>query len=260
MKLHYLLILFLLSLFQSCTPYKDIVYLQGDFPEKAVSQKTYKIEKGDILFLDIKSSNETVNQVFSIQNNNKNGSNQYNPSTLYFNGFNVDNYGFIEVPIIGKVKAQGKSFEILTKDIKNKLLNSQFKNLDDIYIKIKLAGTPYTVLGEVKSPQNGIIYKENPTIIDVLGDAKEVTEYANIKKVIVIRQLGDRPYKESLDLTDAKVVASPYFYIQPNDIIYVEPLHKKVVGTGTTFIKSISSGLTVLSFLATIILFSNYVK
>jgi len=257
---HKILTLFILALiFQSCVPYKNIVYIQGDLPENKIDNTNYKIQKNDILYISIKSSEESIEHLFNTQKVGS-SSNLHSPQSLYFNGFTVDNEGEVELPVVGKINVLDKTFSGVKKMIKEKLLATQFSNLEDLFIKVKLAGIPYTIIGEVKSPQNGVLYKVKPNIFDALSDANDITLVGNRREVVVIRNEHNHQVKQSLDLTDTNVINSPYFYIRPNDIIYVKPLKQKVWGTGATLQQTISTTITALSLITSIIIFSKYVN
>ena len=243
----------------SCVPYKNIIYVQKDLPENKIDTTAYKIQKNDILYVSLKSGNETIERLFKMQNNVATN-NSNSQSSLYFEGYAVDNHGKIELPVIGKIFVEGKTFKEVKEVIKKKLLENQFRSLDDIFIKVKLAGIPYTVLGEVKGPGMGILYKERPNLFDIFGNAGDISLVGNRKAIVVLRREKNKLIKQTLDLTDSDIINSPYFYIRPNDIIYVPPLRQKTLGTGATLQQSISAAITALSLITTIILFSKYVK
>lgn len=259
MKIKVLTFIILPFLLQSCVPYKKVVYMQGDLPQNRIDNALYKIQPGDILYINIKSGNETIQRLFSIQGKAV-STGQNMASSLYFNGYTVDHKGFVELPVLGKILVADQTFKMVKNRIKQKLLSTQFKSLDDIFIKIKLAGVPYTVLGEVKQPGMGVLYKENPNLFDVLSDAKDITQVGNRKAVVVVRKEQNKVVKKVLDLTRAEVFHSPYFYVRPNDIIYVQPLRQKTWGTGATLQQTISTTITALSLITTIILLSKYAK
>jgi len=250
-----LLFFFMLSFLTSCVPYKDIVYIQGDLTQQAYEKETYKIQKNDILYIQINSANDEINKIFGGQQKGGNSS-QVSAQNLFFSGYTVDKEGNIELPVVKKIHVENKSFEEVKTLIKNKLLSQQLKSLDGVYIKVKLAGVPYTVIGEVGNPKTGILYKETPNLFDVLSDARDITQVGNRKEIIVLRYEDGKQIKESVDLTKADVINSPYFYVRPNDIIYVKPLRQKTWGTGTTLQQTISTTITALSLITTIIILS----
>jgi len=256
MKFHYIIILLLSLIITSCVPYQKIVYLQGDISGSTNKQEDYHIKKNDILYIKINSSNENINKLFASKENTNN--NITNVQNLFFNGYSVDNQGYIEMPVLKKLYVEGKTFKEVKQLIQQKLLEKQFKSLDDIFIKIKLAGVPYTIVGEVNTPKTGVLYKEQPNLFDVIGDAGDISPVGDRKTIVIVRTVNGQQTKKILDLTQAEIVNDPYFYIRPNDLIYVQPLKQKTWGTGTTLQQTISSTITALSLITTIILLSKY--
>ena len=228
-------------------------------PKNKIDTTAYKIQKNDILYVSIKSGNETIEKLFSMHNNVASVQSR-SESSLYFEGYTVDGQGYIDLPIIEKIYVEGKTFKEAKEMIKKELLSKQFRSLEDIYIKVKLAGVPYTVLGEVKNPGSGVLYKERPNLLDIVGGAGDISLVGNRKAIVVIRREQNKLVKQTLDLTDADIINSPYFYVRPNDIVYVPPLRQKTLGTGTTLQQSISATITALSLITSIILFTKYVK
>jgi len=256
MKFYHIIILVFSLLMTSCVPYQKIVYLQGDISETTDKPKDYQIKKNDILYIKINSSNENINKLFS--NKQSNNNNITNLQNLFFNGYSVDNQGYIELPVLKKLYVEGKTFKEVKELIQQKLLEKQFKSLDDIYIKIKLAGVPYTIVGEVNNPKTGVLYKEQPNLFDVIGDAGDISSVGDRKTIVIVRTVNGQLTKKILDLTQAGIVNDPFFYVRPNDLIYVQPLKQKTWGTGTTLQQTISSTITALSLITTIILLSKY--
>ena len=254
-------ILAVLLLMNACVPYKKVVYLQGELPQQEVEKKPYVIKKNDILYIQMKSADENLQKLFeNISPVTGNNTNQVNAKSLYFNGYTVDESGYIELPIVKKLHVAGESFDSVKAQIRKQLGTLHLLKTGDIFINIKLAGVPFTILGEVKNPQKGVIYKDNPTLFDVIGDAGDITLVGDRQHVQVVRNEGGKTTKTALDLTQADVFSSPYFYLRPNDIIYVRPLKQKTLGTGTTLTQTISTTISALSLITTIILFTKYVK
>ena len=138
--------------------------------------------------------------------------------------------------------------------IEKKLLDEQFKETANIFITVKLAGLRYTVNGEIGSPGTIILFKERVNIFEAIANAGEIPLTGNKKDVLVIRQYPQGQQIHHLDLTDINVMKSPYYYIQPNDMIYVKPLKQKSIGTGETAASSLSTVVTVLSLVTSSIL------
>ncbi len=249
MKSIYLLLI--LFLFNACVPYKEVVYLQGEMPQAESAQKEYKIKKNDILYINIKSSNPEIQKFF---NTNKVGVSQTNKGNLYLSGYIVDRNGEIELPVIGKLKVENLSFDQVKALIKQKMLHSQFSSLNDIFIIVKLAGVPYSIVGEVNNPQNSILYKTNPNIFDVIANAGDIKLTGDQTDIMIVRDVDGKKIKGKLDLTDSKVVYSDFYRIRPNDIIYVKPRRQKTLGTGTTLTQTITTTITALSLITSIII------
>ena len=141
--------------------------------------------------------------------------------------------------------------------IKQKLLDEQFKETSNIFVTVKLAGLRYTANGEIGAPGTITLFRERVNIFVAIANAGEIPVTGNKKDVLVIRQYPQGQKIHSLDLTDINVMKSPYYYIQPNDIIYVKPLKQKSIGTGETAVASIATIATVISLITSgILIFS----
>lgn len=253
-----ILIFLIIISFTACVPYKNIVYVQGNIKDNTNLSEEYKVKKKDILYIEIKSSNEEIQKLFQAGTLTQNG--QVSQNNLYFKGYTVDENGTIELPILSKIKVEGKTFEEIKNLIKKRLLQTQFASLQDVFVVVKLGGVPYTILGEVKNPQSAVLYKTQPNILDAIASAGDVTLTGDLRHVVLIRDENGKKIKEEMDLTQSDIINSPYFYLRPNDLIYVKPLRQKTLGTGTTLSQTISTTITALSLITTIILLSNLNK
>ena len=251
-------ILFLTStLFTSCIPVKDLVYLQdkgtsgNETTVSAVESKPYRLQVNDILSVDIKAIDPKLVSIFSVE-----GNGNKSESGLYFNGFTVDDHGNIRMPILGEINVIGYTLEEVRLKIEKKLQEEYFKVEANIFVTVKLAGFRYTINGEVGSTGTKTLYKEQVNIMEAIANAGDITTVGNRKAVTVIRQTPTGVQINDIDLTDLNVMKSPYYYLQPNDYVYVKPLKQKTWGTGQTGIQSIGSIVTLLSLATTIYLLS----
>ncbi|PYE82157.1 protein involved in gliding motility EpsA [Winogradskyella epiphytica] len=264
MKRFKLLIIILSCVFaSSCIPHKDTVYLQNkensfndSIPNNLTEvQKPYRIQINDILNIRVKAiDQETV----SILNPSGEGDlNASGAERAYFDGFTVDLHGNIRVPTLGFINVLGYTTTQIEKMIEARLLEEQFKETANIFVTVKLAGLRYTASGEVGSPGTKTLFQERVNIFEAVANVGEITEVGNRKEVQIIRQYPQGQQIHTLDLTDKRVMQSPYYYIQPNDIIYVKPLKQKSWGTGKTAVESIRTIATVVSlFTTTLLLFT----
>ena len=129
-----------------------------------------------------------------------------------------------------------------------------FKNTNDIFVTVKLAGIRFTVVGEVVSPGTLVLFQNQVNIVEALANAGDITITGNRKKVTVIRKSIEKTKKFQLDLTNAASLDTDLFYIQSNDIVYVEPLKQKSWGTGTTGAQTFTTIISILSLVTTSIL------
>lgn len=250
--------LILSSLLTSCIPHKDIVYLQNkdmatDTLQMMVEQqKPYRVQINDILNIRIKVLDQENVSIFNpIGEGNLNASAS---ERAYFDGFTVDTHGSIRIPELGLMTVLGYTTTEIEELIKNRLLEEQFKETANMFITVKLSGLRYTAMGEVRSPGTQILFQERVNIFQAIANVGEVDITGDLKDVLIIRQYPQGQQIHHLDLTDINVINSPYYYIQPNDMIYVKPLKQKTWGTGTTGRESLATIVSVLSLVTTTIL------
>lgn len=253
------ILLLISTLFTSCIPIKDLVYLQDKNTSEeqntiaAVESKPYRLQVNDVLSIDIKAIDPKLVTIFNTTESSS-GATGKNESSLYFSGFTVDDHGNIRMPILGEINVIGYTLEEVRVKIEKKLLEEYFKTEANIFITVKLAGFRYTINGEVGSTGTKTLYKEHVNIMEAIANAGDITTVGNRKAVTVIRQTPTGVQMNDLDLTDVNVMKSPYYCLQPNDYIYVKPLRQKTWGTGQTGIQSIGTIITLLSLATTVYL------
>ena len=243
--------LFIIFTISSCVSHKDIVYFQGesikDGELQEISNKPYRLQVDDILKIDIKAPNEELVKVF---NNGLSSNTQVNASTYYFSGYSVDKQGFIKIPLLNKINVLGFTTEEVSEKILLKL-GEFFKNTDDMFVSVKLAGFKYTVIGEVGSTGNKVLYQNNVNIIEAIANAGDIELTGDKTNVEIIRITEGNIQKFHIDLTQLAALDSEIFYIRPNDIIYVPALKQKSLGTGATASQSLATTASIVSLLAT---------
>ncbi|WP_347924915.1 polysaccharide biosynthesis/export family protein [Pontimicrobium sp. SW4] len=242
----------------SCISQKDTLYFQnkeaGTNTSRTISevQKPYRVQIYDQLNIRVKALDQKLVQMF-----NPVGSENLNAGSAeraYFDGFTVDIHGDIRIPTLGKISVLGYTTEEIEKIIEKKLLEEQFKETANIFVTVKLSGLRFTVNGEVGSPGTITLFQERVNIFEAIANVGEIPITGDKKDVMIIRQYPQGQQIHHLDLTDVKVMNSPYYYIQPNDMIYVKPIKQKSWGTGTTGVQSLTTIVSVLSLVTTTIL------
>ena len=251
-KIYFLFIFSLLL--TSCIPNKDLIYLQNknNSSNQAVEQvnhKPYRLQTNDILIINIKAIDSKLVEIF---NNNLNQSAVTgNESTSYFGGYSIDDHGNIKLPILGEVNVLGFTTEEVRANIEKMLYEKYFKNEAGIFVTVKLAGFRYTINGEVASTGTKILYQDKVNIMEAIANAGDIAVTGDRKDIKVIRRFPQGSETFSIDLTDSNATASPVYYLQPNDYIYIKPLKQKSWGTGKTGIESLSTIITLLSLATT---------
>lgn len=257
-KIFAITVLVLSVLASSCVPQKDILYLQNKDNAENTShiisevQKPYRVQINDILNIRVKAVEQKLVNVF-----NPAGDANLNAGSAeraYFDGFTVDLHGDIRIPTIGKVSVLGYTTEEIEKILEKKLVDVEFKEAANIFVTVKLSGLRFTANGEVGSPGTVTMFQERVNIFEAIANVGEIPITGNKKDVLIIRQYPQGEKIHHLDLTDVNVMQSPYYYIQPNDIIYVQPIKQKSWGTGTTGVQSLTTIVSVLSLVTTTIL------
>jgi polysaccharide export outer membrane protein len=258
-KNSFFILLLISTLFTSCIPIKDLVYLQGKNSSSeqnniaSVQDKPYRLQVNDVLSISIKAIDPKLVSIFNTTESTG-GTTGKSESALYFDGFTVDDHGNIRMPILGEINVIGYTPEEVRIIIEKKLLEEYFKADANVFVTVKLAGFRYTINGEVGSTGTKTLFKEHVNIMEAIANSGDINTVGDRKAVTVIRQTPTGVLMNDIDLTDVNVMKSPYFYLQPNDYIYVKPLRQKTWGTGQTGIQSIGTIITLLSLATTVYL------
>ena len=247
----------------SCVPFKKTLYFQDDSGENqiihGITEKPlpYRLQIGDIINIRIKvldqNSVSIFNPISSSENLNANSAER-----AYFDGFTIDTHGNIRVPALGDINVLGRTTKEIEDLIKAQLLEEQFKETANIFITVKLSGVRFTVNGEVGSPGTLTLFQERVNIFEALANAGEIPITGDKGDVLIVRQYPQGQKIHHIDLTKVSALNSPYYFIQPNDIIYVKPVKQKNWGTGTNGIQTVTTLLSVFSIVtSTILLIKN---
>ena len=138
--------------------------------------------------------------------------------------YTVDGDGNIEFPVLGKIRAAGMSREELAAFVKKALLDKNLLEDDPLVVTVEYANLNVSVLGEVGRPGRYAIDRDKVTLLDALGMAGDLTIYGERDGIVVMRQNGGKQIMYEVDLTSAeKMLSSPAYYVQQNDVVYVKP-------------------------------------
>lgn len=162
-------------------------------------------------------------------------------STQSLQTYVVDKKGYIMMPVLGKVHVAGKT----TDEITDYLTEQIAKDVTDPYVSVRLHTFKVNVLGEVETPGVVEVKTERFSVLDALAAANDMTEYGKRDNVLIIREENGVKKYVRLNLNDVKVLESPYFYLQQNDVVYVEP--NKIRKANSKFNQNNSYKLSVVS-------------
>ncbi len=183
----------------------------------------YKLQPSDALYIQISSLDDAASNVFAQAGGTQT---TLDPYSAYLSSYKVDQEGYIQLPVIGKIKAAGKTTEEVTDLIKDSVKSI----LSLPVVTVKLVNQYVTVLGEVRSPGHYVYSQDKFTVFNALGMAGDISPYGNRQQVTLIRNENGKTIRINFDLTSPDILTSNYFYIQPNDMIYVKPMRKRIWG------------------------------
>lgn len=252
--------LLLMVLGSSCVRNKNFILLQT---QEATTDSTfytlqrgsiYKIQFNDVLKIDIKSFDAEATKLFNAFNNAipMNAMVQ-NGDPYYMFGYTVDDSGYVELPVIGKILV----VNMTTDEAKQRVQAEVDKYFAGAYVSVNIGGIRFSVMGEVNRPGKYVVLQNRLTILEALANAGDLNAIANRKEVRIIRQYPTGSEVITLDLTQRDLMTSPYYLIRPNDLIYVQPLKVREFGTGVTGQQTLSTVLASVSLLLNSILIYN---
>lgn len=244
----------------SCMSEKKIVYLQGAdalyaVPKQIQQAFELEIQPDDELAISVTSKDPLLIQRF---NNNtligggssSNYSNTTN-TTSHAAYFLVDKLGNIEFPIFGTINTSGKTCKQLAEELRLRFVGENY--IQDAIVQVKVMSFKVTVLGDVRNPGTQTFQGERLTLLEALGKAGDLNNTAHRDHVLIVREIGENRVTYEVDLRDPQTVfESPAYYLQQNDIIYVQP-NKSVRVKGSTGYTLLSIGATVVSMLVSIV-------
>jgi polysaccharide export outer membrane protein len=238
----------LLYIFLCSCAQKNYVYFEGLTDETGNYVGTYQLPEeprvkfGTVLGIKISSANAESDRLYNggMDVGMASPSNEYQgPRYL------VDSRGGIELPLLGTLQVSN----LTRSELRHKLKEMLTQYLKDPAVDVRFLNTTVTVIGEVGMPATFDIPSENFTILQALGKAGDLTVYGRRDRVTVVREINGQRTAAKLNLNDAGIFDSPYYFLQANDVIYVEPLKSKSEQASLSR-SNISIVVSVLSVLA----------
>lgn len=237
----------------SCVSSKKMLYLQGadklhENPQKIENNYELRIKPDDQLLITINSKAPELLTPFA--NSQVLGSSS-STNTQESTGLLVSQSGKIEIPVLGEMQAAGLTRQELADAIKNKLIEGEY--IKDPTVLVRFKGAKIVVLGEVGSPGVKDLPGERVTILEAIGLAGDLPPTAHRENILVIREENGERKSYSVDLTSGEdILNSPVFYLQQNDVVYVEP-NKAINVKGSSALTYLSAGSSIIGVLASIL-------
>ena len=211
------------------------------------------VHPDDILNINVQTLDPQANLILNQGNLPvQSGVTSVNPNSPIMNnqnsvsGYLVNKGGDIFMPYIGSVHVAGSTTTAIHDTVLNKI-SVYFKNP---VVNVRFANFKVTVLGEVRQPASFSLPNEKPTVLDALGLAGDLTLYGRRDNVLLVRDADGKKEMARINLDNTKVINSPYFYLRPNDVLYVEPTEARVASTNsfrTRDIAVLSAGISLLT-------------
>ena len=224
--------IFILFLFVSCNSSRKVAYFENvqdaSFKSNLATVEA-PIQRNDILTIIISSLNAEASAVFNPAGNALSKVGTSSGSESLAGGYLVGPDGNIQLPIIGTVTAAGLTKKQLKESITNILLAK--KLLLDPIVDIRYVNFEVTIIGEVGKPTVITVPNEKISLIKALGLAGDLTIYGRRDNVLLIREENGQRITRHIDINSSEFLNSPYYYLQPNDVIYVEPNKTKIASS-----------------------------
>lgn len=239
--------LLVILLLVSCAAPEQVLYFQDlnqGLQQDVTQSYEIKIRKDDLLGITVSARNPELAIPFNL------------PATAYTMeaksssagaqlGYQVDVDGFISFPQLGKIHVEGMTRKELATWITNQL--EQLKLLQDPVVTVTFQNFKVSVLGEVKTPKVINVKTDRITVLEALAEAGDLNIQAKRDRVAVIREADGKRVVHYLDLRSSDLLQSPYYYLQQNDVVYVEPNNAKTIQARSTQVTSVGTWVSVFS-------------
>jgi polysaccharide export outer membrane protein len=221
----------ILFLYSGCVTQHNLEYMQAKnsnniaYAEAKVPD--YKLKPNDELYIQIRSLDDPSANVFSNAGSQQSSNNMSTtPYGASLESYSVNKEGYLQLPIIGNIFVNNKTLA----EVSVILTDSLSHILSQPIVTVKLVNRYVSVLGYVSTPGHFPYSQEKLTIYDALGLAGDITVYGNRKEITLTRNENGKNINVSIDLTKPDILGSDYYYLRPNDMIYVKPLKKRFCG------------------------------
>lgn len=217
------------GLLNSCVTSRKTTYLQdyrkSQYPVEYIAPETYRIQPNDNLFIRVTTPDPQWSAMFNTVSPGSTtiGHSEQSVDLLSY-AVNLD--GTVEIPYLGAIQVAGKTVQETRQVLEEVLVDY----VGDATITVKLVNNYVSILGEVDQPGRYVIYKEHLNVFQALAMAGDMAPYGNRYNVKILRKTTDGTVVKEFNLTDKNIIDSEFYYVMPNDVIYVEPMKGKFFG------------------------------
>lgn len=247
----------------SCVSSKKIIYFQGseelfNQAQEIIQKYEMHLKPADQVLIKVTCDNPELLEVFNLDVTMGSGSRTGNISSYSSGGsgsmgsvygYTVDNEGYLDLPALGKVHVANMTTDECAQAIERVIIARNL--IKEPEVTVRLLNARVAVLGAVKSPHVVSLTSERNTILDVLSQCGDVSDQALRKNITLYRENFGKREAYYLDLTQADIFNSPAFYVQQNDLIYVQPNKSQNVKS-SAFSTFLGVGGSVISALASV--------
>ena len=236
-----------LLIMSSCASKEDIYYLQ-DAELNAVGEFVYEsslIQPNDILKITVDSSEPLTSLPY---NRGTSSNTPQNIQVMQLEGYLVDSKNMINYPVLGTISTLNLTTQNLAELIKTELVERG--HLTDPNVIVRLLNAKVTILGEVKAPGTYNFTEQNITLMQALGYAGDLTINGKRDDILITREVNGVRQVTHINLTSAKFMKSPYYFVKPNDVIIINPNEPKVKSAG--FVGNVGTVATVISLVLSV--------
>lgn len=236
----------------SCYSSSTLDYLQSENYQytQPVRMTAYRVQAHDVLDIRVQSMDEEQVNFFNMKNVD-NWRQAVDPATTFLTGYPINEEGMINVAMIGEIKVSGLTVDEIQDVVQSKI----DELLVNATVSVKLTSFKISVLGDVANPGTRYVYNNQFTIFEALSSAGDLNISGKRHNVKIIRQNGDKTTVANLDLKNPSIIRSPYYFMHPNDVIYVETSKQNIVRNNLSvfsiILSTVATTLLVVDFVST---------
>lgn len=254
----------------SCVSNKKVIFMQeleestGPLVESSkkypYQTEDYYLQANDIVEINIKTTDQQLNLIFSAVTNEPSNNaammsgGQGAGDAFFMNGYTLNDEGFVEIPLIGKVKLLGLTTDQAKAVVEQEVL--KYVNQNEFFVRVRLGGIRFSALGEFTKSGKYTILQNRVTIFEAIAYAGDLSKVAKRDEVLLVRQYPDGSQIHKINLLDRDLLGSEFYFLKPNDMIYAEPMKVREIGAGNNLVETLTlltTSITAIALVLTLI-------